>query len=218
MMTQSLSDVVVFDLDDTLYKEVSFVESGFKAVALHVGDISFAKKLVAWWSEGKNALEFLINKYALQFSINELLYVYRNHFPAISLDESTTFVLDYLTDKGKIMGLITDGRLKTQRNKIKALGLSRWIAEENIIVSEEFGTAKPDSENYRFFMTKYPGKTYAYIGDNIAKDFIAPKSLGWQTICLKNNGQNIHTQNLSASEEYLPNHTITNILEIKDWI
>ena len=122
---------------------------------------------------GKNALEFLINKYALQFSINELLYVYRNHFPAISLDESTSFVLDSLTDKGKIIGLITDGRSKTQRNKIKALGLSRWIAEESTTkVSEEFGTAKPDSENYRFFMTKYPGKTYAYIGDNIANRFL----------------------------------------------
>lgn len=218
MMMQSLSDVVVFDLDDTLYKEVTFVESGFKAVARHIGNISFADELISWWTDGKNALESLINKYSLKFSIDKLLSVYRNHSPAIKLDTSTPQILDSLMANGKILGLITDGRSITQWNKIHALGLSKWISAENIIISEEFGSSKPDVRNYQIFMSKYPDRTYTYIGDNIAKDFLAPKALGWQTICLKDNGQNIHSQDYNMNEEYLPDITIKNISEIKHLI
>lgn len=215
---QSLSDVIVFDLDDTLYKEVAFVESGFKAVARHIGNISFADELISWWTDGKNALETLINKYSLKFPIEKLLAVYRNHLPAIKLDTSTVQILVYLIAHGKILGLITDGRFITQNNKIRALGLSQWISAENIIISEEFGASKPDVRNYQFFMSKYPDKTYTYIGDNITKDFLAPKALGWQTICLKDNGQNIHSQDYNMNEEYLPDITIKNISEIKHLI
>ena len=218
MMMQSLSDVIVFDLDDTLYKEVAFVESGFKAVARHIGNISFADELISWWTDGKNALETLINKYSLKFPIEKLLAVYRNHLPAIKLDASTVQILDYLIAHGKILGLITDGRSITQNNKIRALGLSQWISAENIIISEEFGASKPDVRNYQFFMSKYPDKTYTYIGDNITKDFLAPKALGWQTICLKDNGPNIHSQDYNMNEEYLPDITIKNISEIKHLI
>lgn len=218
MMMQSLSDVIVFDLDDTLYKEVAFVESGFKAVARHIGNISFADELISWWTDGKNALETLINKYSLKFPIEKLLAVYRNHLPAIKLDTSTVQILVYLIAHGKILGLITDGRFITQNNKIRALGLSQWISAENIIISEEFGASKPDVRNYQFFMSKYPDKTYTYIGDNITKDFLAPKALGWQTICLKDNGQNIHSQDYNMNEEYLPDITIKNISEIKHLI
>lgn len=215
---QSLSDVVVFDLDDTLYKEVLFVESGFKAVASHLGNISFADELISLRAEGQNAFERLIDKYSLSFTTNELLTVYRNHCPEIELEISVRSVLNTLVAKGKILGLITDGRSHTQRNKIQALGLNRWISDDNIIISEEFGSSKPNCRNYQYFMSKYPSKTYVYIGDNIVKDFVAPKSMGWQTICLKDNGQNIHHQNFDVTEEYLPDNIITNILELKDLI
>lgn len=218
MTMQSLSDVVVFDLDDTLYKEVSYVESGFKAVARHLGNSSLADELISSWREGKNAFSQLINKYSLQFTTEELLEVYRTHYPEIELDASTCKVLDALVAKGKILGIISDGRSLSQHNKIQALGLSRWISSDNILISEEFGSAKPDVRNYQYFMTKYPDMTYAYIGDNMAKDFLAPKSLAWQTICLKDNGQNIHSQNLNMSKEYLPDATITSMLEIKHLI
>lgn len=216
MMMQSLSDVIVFDLDDTLYKEASFVESGFKAIACHLGNPSFADEMMSSWHDGKNAFEQLINHHSLTTSIYELLTVYRTHIPSIELDPSTTDTLETLVANGKILGIITDGRAITQRNKINALGLSRWFPDDNIIISEEFGSMKPDARNYRFFMSKYPGKTYTYIGDNVAKDFISPKSMGWQTICIKDNGQNIHSQNFGFNDEYLPTITINHIKEITD--
>ena len=212
MMMQSLSDVIVFDLDDTLYKEVSFVESGFNAVARYLGNLSYADEMMSSWRRGKNAFEQLLSNHSLTSSVEELLTIYRTHVPTIELETSVVATLEALVDNGEILGIITDGRYITQRNKIKALGLSRWIADDNIIISEEFGSAKPDIRNYRFFMSKYPGKTYTCIGDNVAKDFVAPKSLGWQTICLKDNGQNIHVQDFGIGKEYLPDIIVTNIL------
>lgn len=178
MMMQSLSDVIVFDLDDTLYKEVSFVESGFKAIARHLGNLSFSDEMMFSWRDGKNAFEQLIGNHSLTASIEELLSIYRTHVPTIELETSIVATLDALIANGKILGIITDGRSLTQRNKINALGLSRWFTDDNIIISEEVGSTKPDVRNYRFFMSKYPGKIYTYIGDNVTKDFVAPKSLG----------------------------------------
>ena len=212
MMMQSLSDVIVFDLDDTLYKEVSFVESGFNAVARYLGNLSYADEMMSSWRRVKNAFEQLLSNHSLTSSVEELLTIYRTHVPTIELETSVVATLEALVENGEILGIITDGRYITQRNKIKALGLSRWIADDNIIISEEFGSAKPDIRNYRFFMSKYPGKTYTCIGDNVAKDFVAPKSLGWQTICLKDNGQNIHVQDFGIGKEYLPDIIVTNIL------
>ena len=212
MMMQSLSDVIVFDLDDTLYKEVSFVESGFNAVARYLGNLSYADEMMSSWRRGKNAFEQLLSNHSLTSSVEELLTIYRTHVPTIELETSVVATLEALVENGEILGIITDGRYITQRNKIRALGLSRWIADDNIIISEEFGSAKPDIRNYRFFMSKYPGKTYTCIGDNVAKDFVAPKSLGWQTICLKDNGQNIHVQDFGIGKEYLPDIIVTNIL------
>ena len=212
MMMQSLSDVIVFDLDDTLYKEVSFVESGFNAVARYLGNLSYADEMMSSWRRGKNAFEQLLSNHSLTSSVEELLTIYRTHVPTIELETSVVATLEALVENGEILGIITDGRYITQRNKIKALGLSRWIADDNIIISEEFGSAKPDIRNYRFFMSKYPGKPYTCIGDNVAKDFVAPKSLGWQTICLKDNGQNIHVQDFGIGKEYLPDIIVTNIL------
>lgn len=213
-MMLSMSDIIVFDLDDTLYKEVSFVESGFKAVARYFGDMAYADELMSFWYSGQNAFEKLRERHSIQTSVAELLDIYRFHIPSIQLDESTVSALDTLVNHGKTLGIITDGRSRTQRNKIESLGLYKWISPDNIVISEEFGSAKPDIRNYRFFMLKYPSKSYAYIGDNLNKDFITPKYLGWRTICLKNNGQNIHAQNFSESEEYLSERTITNISEI----
>ena len=89
-----------------------------------------------------------------------------------------------------------------QRNKIEALGLSRWMDAEDIVISEEFGSEKPALSNYAYFMERYPEcHDFTYVGDNLKKDFIAPNALGWLTVCLKDDGRNIHRQEVEDLEE-----------------
>lgn len=195
--------VVVFDLDDTLCKEAEFLRSAFREIAETLagtrGDAAknlFAEML-GMRSRGENVFENLSARFGVP--VKNLLARYRTHFPSeMKLAADVRTVLETLKRRGIALGLITDGRALTQRNKIRALGLSEFFADENIVISEEFGSEKPSPRNYEFFMKKFPGADFCYVGDNPKKDFIAPNALGWESFCLLDNGENIHPQNFSA--------------------
>ena len=108
--------------------------------------------------------------------------------------------------------IITDGRSISQRNKIKALGLYDLV--KNIIISEETGFEKPHLNNFKILNRIYSNKKLIYIADNTSKDFLAPNSLNWDTICIKNNGQNIHPQDFKINVDYLPKIKVTSLTEI----
>jgi putative hydrolase of the HAD superfamily len=63
-------------------------------------------------------------------------------------------------------------------------------------------------------MNEETNKEYVYIADNTQKDFVTPNKLGWTTICLLDNGHNIHKQNFELSKEYLPQFRINSFEEI----
>ena len=125
--------VVVFDLDDTLYKEIDFLKSAYREIsdflckAYSVGGVF--EKMLHDYEEGKNAFQEVIDPYQLPIKLEDLLGMYRNHFPDISMDVDTKEVLDILKRNCIGLGIITDGRQKSQMNKIKALGLDDYIAE-----------------------------------------------------------------------------------------
>ena len=206
--------VICFDLDDTLYKEINYLKSAYKEIAESVGHPEAADQMLDWYQSGENAFKKLIETYGLTVSIADLLKIYREHFPDIHLDEGVKEFLVRLKESGAKLGIISDGRSLTQRNKIKALGLEEFFYIE--IISEEFGSEKPCLKNYQAVMDKFPErKVFVYVGDNTAKDFVAPNQLGWRTVCLKNDGRNIHRQDMSLGKEYMPRYVIESILELR---
>lgn len=221
MMMPSLCEkVVCFDLDDTLYKEKDYVESAFREVADYAsryGNVSSTdifKALVEAFENHCPPFQDINSRFDTQCSVQDCLQLYRNHKPFISLSEDAVEVLTSLQKEGCILGLITDGRKVTQRNKIAALGLERFFAEENRIISEEFGSEKPSERNFRYFMEKYPEARYVYVGDNLKKDFVTPNQLGWLSVCLLDNGDNIHRQDFTMPEAFLPAQTIHDLTEL----
>lgn len=213
------SRVVVFDLDDTLYKEQDYLRSAYREIAAKIASPDALEdvydRMLQWWQEGRNVFRLLIDTYRPSLTMDDLLAFYRSHMPAIRLDEATRTLLDHL-HRQAVLGLITDGRRITQWHKIEVLGLTAYMAPEDILVSEETGFEKPSEEPYRHFMTRYPSRTYYYIGDNPAKDFVAPARLGWTTICLLDDGRNIHPQDFSLSQQILPQHCVSQISEIEN--
>ena len=71
-------------------------------------------------------------------------------------------------------------------------------------------------ENYAYFMKRYSYcQSFIYVGDNVKKDFITPNALGWKTICLKDDGRNIHKQDFTLTpEQALPKKTILSLKEL----
>lgn len=213
-----METVVVFDLDDTLYKEIDFLKSAYREIAdyLSVYGVADAFDRMMAWYEAKLDVFGLINQtYGLTIPKQELLAVYRNHSPGIRLDDTTLTFLQSLVAQGCRVGLITDGRSVTQRNKIKALGLGRFVEDDDIVISEEFGSEKPDERNYNYFANKYPRSRLYYIADNPKKDFITPNRMGWTTIGLLNDGRNIHAQPEGLDEAYYPQMWVASWKEIR---
>lgn len=195
------NSVFVFDLDDTLYPEITFLESAYKHIAEKISPITgknIYNEMLQRYKNHENVFQWIFYTYFQnnnEITTSDLLALYRNHEPKINLNIGVRELLDTLKKKEIPLGLITDGRSITQRNKIKALKLNGYF--NDVIISEEFGSEKPNESNYLYFENKYPGNRFYFIGDNTSKDFFVPLKLNWTTICLKNNGRNIHPQNLN---------------------
>lgn len=212
------NNVVVFDLDDTLYKEIDYASSAFKAIADFIGIPDALPFMLQWRAENRNVFMELNNQFGLKIPIEEYLAIYRNHKPNIRLSNDVDFILRELYSAGTILGIVTDGRVLSQRNKIEALGLYRYFHLDNILISEETGFSKPSEENFVFFMKTYPQCSYYYVGDNIEKDFIAPNILGWKTVMLEDDGRNIHKCPTNVPLNYLPMYRISSFDELKSII
>jgi len=197
--------VIVFDLDDTLYKEQDFVLSGFHAVAQYIS-MDSAKSIAdsmfqLYLDKTKDVFGEIIAMLKLSSpDKNGMLRVYREHYPTITLPNESKTLLDKLHNNVQL-ALITDGRSVTQRNKIKSLGLEKYFSE--IAISEETGHDKYSLECFSRLQQTFPDSEFVGIGDNVAKDFRYPNLLGWLTICLKDNGRNVHPQ-VPSNSEYMP--------------
>jgi|TARA_B100001093_G_C26847571_1_gene1023595 putative hydrolase of the HAD superfamily len=204
----------VFDLDDTIYKEVDYKISGINHLVKKISLIYGVNLKSSSFYNRKDFIKAIQNKLELPDDVaKSFLWEYRLHNPTISLDKNTKDTLSYIKKNSSGVAIITDGRSITQRKKIKALGLE----DIPLYISDEYGSEKPDSKRFKIIESKDLSLNYFYVGDNITKDFITPNKMGWTTIGLKDDGSNIHPQIISdSSKEYLPNFWINNIIDLKD--
>lgn len=177
-------DAVIFDLDDTLYAEKDYVRSGYAAVGKEFSQIpDMAERLWQAFERGGRAIDEVLESFGLATEENKkrALQVYRFHMPTIELYEGAREMLIRLRQKGKRLGLITDGRPEGQRAKIHALRLEPLFDE--IIVTDELGGIEFRKPNERAFRLMHERLNVSfekmiYVGDNLRKDGIAPETLG----------------------------------------
>ncbi|WP_160485145.1 HAD family hydrolase [Aurantiacibacter rhizosphaerae] len=188
--------VLVFDLDDTLYLERDFAFSGFAAVEAHLqathGDKVSPGTCQSLYQQGVRGEIF--NRALDQFglpadaeAIAALVEVYRLHPPQIAPCPDT---MRFLAADSRPRAIITDGPAAMQRSKIAALGFGDLFGL--IIPTGELpqGMGKPHPRAFENVMawSGEPGPEHVYIADNPAKDFIAPRALGWRTVQIEREG------------------------------
>lgn len=182
-------DGVVFDLDDTLYSEKNYVRSGYRKIAQNYPDIENAEERL-WNSflKGEKAIDKVFDEANLdEKEKKNALNIYRTHMPVIELYAGVSGMLSRIKNKGKKIGIITDGRPDGQKNKIKALKLD----VDQVIITDELGGIqyrKPNKKAFELMQNRWKiaFNEMVYIGDNVTKDFIAPKELGMKVIYFKN--------------------------------
>ncbi|OFX21057.1 MAG: haloacid dehalogenase [Bacteroidetes bacterium GWA2_31_9] len=183
--------VIVFDLDDTLYEELTYVKSGFKQVSFFISNKFginqelFYKTLLDELKKGRgkifdNALaSFSIYSKA---NVKNCLQVYRQHFPDISLDKDADDCLNRF--KNYPLYIVTDGNKLVQNKKIEALGLKDRVKQ--VFITHRYGikNAKPSPFcfNKICVLEQTSPNNVLYVGDNVSKDFIGIKPLGYRTV------------------------------------
>lgn len=208
---------VIFDLDDTLMYEIDYLKSAYQEIAEFLDkdkQTLLFDTMIAKYEQGENVFDYLVHSYPT-LSNEQLLEMYRSHVPKVVLNEGANDLLMQIKINGYKLGLITDGRSITQRNKLKALEIEELF--DKIIISEEFGSTKPDERNFKAFLENDIDE-YFYIADNPKKDFITPNKLGWTSICLLDKGYNIHAQNFDVASEFLPKVKVKILEEIGEVI
>ncbi|MBR1603140.1 MAG: ATP-grasp domain-containing protein [Synergistaceae bacterium] len=182
---------VIFDLDDTLYPERDYIKSGFNKAAEFLGDLNYAARLFKLFEDGLPAIDILLGELDKINLKDKCLEIYREHEPDIKLYDGIEELLIMLRDLNIQTGIITDGRPEGQRNKIKALNLNKYFDANNIIITDELGGAqfrKPNDIAFRIMRTRWKlnYNEILYIGDNLDKDFQAPRQLGMRTLHFAN--------------------------------
>lgn len=215
---------IIFDVDDTLYKEHYYRLSGYRTIARHFAAICGLTPARLYQLMAENPAEAFENvrdlaaTRGIDVPVELQLAIYRSHRPDILLNAETIDTLRTLRERGYLLGAITDGRVYGQLNKIAALELERWLDPELIIATVLLDTDKNSRKPFEE-MERLVGSDVhlVYVGDNPQKDFRHPNALGWQTIMLTDDtGLNVHPQRLADwPESHHPQSKITSISQLK---
>jgi putative hydrolase of the HAD superfamily len=188
---------LVFDLDDTLFPEASYIKSGFHAVADwldQAGVLSAQQAFETLWSAHAGGARGRLFDHLLAaypegpepLSVADLVKVYRSHAPDIALYPGMAELLDEAKARSLPIAIISDGFLEAQRQKAKALGMARWA--NPILFTDAWGREfwKPHTRAFAQVQETFQVESdrIIYIGDNPSKDFQAPHALGWHSIQL----------------------------------
>ena len=182
---------VVFDIDDTLYLERSYVRSGFRSVsdllALQ-GVTGFAD--VAWELFCDGVRGDVFDRALARLGVRpapdlvaELVRAYREHEPRISLLPDARRALEAAVSAGPV-AVVSDGPLASQRAKARALSLSTWARPVVLTADDCPDEPKPSPRAFQMVegAVDLRGDACAYVADNPHKDFAGPRALGWLTV------------------------------------
>ncbi len=199
--------IYIFDLDDTLYDERQYVESGLRAVARLAAtrwqldeNSSYHTLLQLLDTRGRGRIfdDWLAqHNLASKANIKACVSGYRLHQPQISMPDEHHKLLQQLP---KPLYLVTDGNKIVQQKKIQALGIAHFF--KRVFITHRFGIKHAKPSTYCFELIKKAEecewKDMVYIGDNPAKDFVNLNTLGIQTVRVLTG---VHCQS-NAREEF----------------
>ena len=187
---------VIFDIDDTLYDEMTFVQSGFRAVARYLNmqynldkEEAYQEMLSCLEKDGRGQIfDSVLKSHGIHTSqlIEELVETYRVHTPEISLypDVVETFKRLHAMELGT--GIITDGLHTVQKRKVGALKLQDYV--DFIIYTDELGPnyEKPHPASFlqAIRLLNLKPKNVLYVGNNPEKDISGANSVGMQSFHL----------------------------------
>ncbi len=194
-----MARAIIFDMDDTLYRERRFVLSGFSAVArrlcatrgLDAHDVFGSLANAMRTGRRRVALQLLCERFELPTAlVGELVNVIRSHRPRLKLPRTTRDVLTALRPAWRL-GILTNGLPAIQARKVEALGL-RPLVDEVIFATEHGqGTGKPDQVPFQTITARLDVSPdcCVFVGDDPRCDIDGAKRAGMWSVRLDRPGR-----------------------------
>jgi putative hydrolase of the HAD superfamily len=219
---------LVFDLDDTLYLEREYVRSGYQSIAgmlAGCGGCAGETIFTYLWDLFERRIQgdtfdrllAAFPSLAPHVQVADLVTAYRSHCPSIQTSPGVTEFLQDWRVRGYRMGLLSDGPLICQREKVMALGLDALMAP--LVLTDGWGRDfwKPHPRGYSRFELEWGLKPeqLVYVGDNPEKDFVTPRQRGWHTVRLRVPGQ-LRCEREPVSADYAADREISHLCELEE--
>ncbi|BCB03728.1 HAD family hydrolase [Bacillus sp. KH172YL63] len=226
-------DVVMFDLDDTLFDHVQAYSKGLEVAIRqfeHLDDISTSDFQTAftrhhhllWPKFAGNQMDYQeLSRVRMENTLSdvggemkgEALLQLVKAFQASYLDQikPDRELNDFLADiqRSVFIGIITNGTVSNAYEKVRRLGLSGLFPADSVVVSEDVGFSKPDPRIFRHALHRFnasPNRTL-FVGDHYHADILGAISIGMDTVWV----QQIDSSPLIEKPHYI----VKRILELK---
>lgn len=206
-------EVIVFDMDDTLYDQTMPFREAYRQIFGNRFDVDVDK---LFQLSRKHSDELFLPSQRGEISMEEVfIYRIQKAFEDMNIEitdgEAIQFqrvyeygqahihmsemMPDILTvcKQTKKLGLISNGPSEHQWNKVKQLGVLEWMEREHIFISGDLNMAKPDASIFLYVSNYFKVKPEQclYIGDNYYNDVVGAKSAGWKMIWLNQHNYKI---------------------------
>lgn len=226
---------IFIDLDDTIW---DFTANSHVSLEIMYRDLDIARiypdydafssayyaknsELWALYHHGKIEKDFLIiERYAHLLrtigynDIDNRLAQRMNEYYLDTLAQQTQLVpyaielLDYLTQRGYNLYILSNGFIEVQHKKLQSAGIEDYF--ERMVLSDEIGINKPDRRlfDYALEVTHSQAADTLMIGDNYDADILGAMQAGWGQIYFDRNHRGITAQE--------PQHTVHSLKEVMD--
>ena len=215
---------IILDLDNVLYDETDYIFAAYREIASYlsrhkgVNQKDVFTKLVSEFKKKTSMYSRLFNDLLHDFKLDndilpKILAIYSCVQPKIKLYEGVEEMLLELKKKYKL-GLLTNGNVKTQKNKVNLLNIENLF--DRISYARELGdnNEKPNTMAYKVLLDRLgvQQKNAICIGDNPYTDFIGAKRLGILTVRVLTG----EFKDVTVDKEYDADITVNNLKELKN--
>lgn len=191
-------EAVVFDLDDTLISNRSYVASRceklFDTGLFDLGEKqAFLAFVLSICNEGQIArlIDLIAQRFSLEDSHAHLLSLYREQIPEeLTVYEDVTRTLRWLKINGYRIYVLTDNPIQSQKNKLAIFPDSDLL--DGVFFSRSLGVDKPNPKAFNQISQAHdiPAENLLMVGDNEYRDVLGSLEAGYGFAChiIRSNG------------------------------
>jgi len=179
---------VAFDLDNTIYPQNSYYYQIFREYCKDQLTSSVEELYNAYLNLEKTNDIFgdVLRSQNIYSEENQskLFDLYNNIETSIDAYPEVEEVFKYLKKNNIVIGIITNGVIKVQRNKLKALNLN--LIPDIIIFARKWGKEfeKPNKKSFEEFLylTSLKSNEVLFVGDTLETDIVGASAVGMKTV------------------------------------